>query len=63
MPVRLRFVRTVMDNAKPSKFGLPMHRPSLAMIWVSPTRKFACITLFSEPGEAHAGLRWLRDCL
>ena len=41
---------TVSDNEKPWKFALSVWHPSDAMIVVCPTRKLACMTLFSDPG-------------
>src|SRR5438876_6899233 len=46
---------TVSDSANPSNLGLPVQRPSEARIVLSPTRKLACITLFSLPGGVQPG--------
>src|SRR5262245_59153343 len=44
-----------IDSEKPWKLDCPEEHPSEAMTVVSPTRRLACITLFSKPGGTMPG--------
>ena len=46
---------TVSDSEMPWKPGLPWQAPSDAITIVSPMRRLACMTLFSEPGGTMPG--------
>src|SRR6266404_8123395 len=46
---------TVSDSDIPWKPGLPWQAPSDAITVVSPMRRLACMTLFSEPGGTIPG--------
>jgi hypothetical protein len=48
-------VGTDSDSEKPSKFAFSP-QPSEAITTVSPMRRLACITLFSQPGGTMSGL-------